>query len=91
MARNVNTAIEIQPEYPAEVEIQPEYQQESQYEYVVDVKIGLNLREKPGGSILAVLAHGSEATMISEAGEWMNVITTNGCGWVMSKYLERKK
>lgn len=69
----------------------PSNPSEAQVTYAVIAKNGLNLRDAPNGAILGTLTCGVKVTMVSESGSWMNVKTKIGSGWVMSKYLERKK
>lgn len=59
--------------------------------YAVSVSIGLNLREKPNGKIIAVLDNHTKVLQIGTKGEWFNVEVGKLNGWVMAKYLKEIK
>lgn len=48
----------------------------------------LNLRDKPDGKIITVLAANTTLTVENVENEWAKVTLTNNSGWVMKKYLE---
>ena len=57
---------------------------------VVNAPCGLNLRESPGGSIMYTLPHGMTVSVVAASGEWAEVKTKAGNGFVMKQYLKKK-
>lgn len=59
--------------------------------YAVNAPYGLNLRESPGGSIMYTLPCGMPVSVVAVSGEWAEVKTKAGNGFVMRKYLKKKE